>query len=143
MPRSRTLAAAALTGVAALAMTATPAAAAAPAGITWWNSGAPNGCAGHGGALCAYKDAFFGGRVAYFVYSNPRWSQTSNSWIDDQSSSWYNNGTGTSLTSVIIYQDVNYNTNTLHVCIDKGWGISHYPELSDKVSSNQWVNGPC
>lgn len=113
-----------------------------PAAITWYHGGAPtSGCRSHYGYLCAYKDITWGGSVGYFEYSNPQWSQTQYSSLNDSSSSWYNNGTPGSYSSVVIYQDAWYQNTS--VCIDQGWGISHYPELSDKVSSNKWVNGPC
>lgn len=113
-----------------------------PLAITWYHGAAPtSGCISHYGYLCAYQDTNWAGKPAYFQASNARWTETANGWIDDESSSWFNNGMPASADSVVIYQDVNYAGP--HVCIDRGWGISHYPELSDRVSSNRWVAGPC
>jgi hypothetical protein len=114
--------------------------AAAASEIEWDHGGAPTGTC-QSGALCAYQDSYYGGNEYNFKLNNKRWSDTSNRAINDKSSSWYNNGTQSTFDSVYIYTDVDY--QGAKVCLDRGWGIKHYPSLSDKVSSDQWVNGPC
>ena len=113
--------------------------------INWYHGAAPTpDCAAQRGALCAYWDKDFGGtQTAYFKLNNKNWRETDNAWINDKSSSWYNNGIAGTYDSVVIYQDKDWPADGLKVCIDRGWGIKYHSTLNDQVSSNKWVAGPC
>lgn len=102
----------------------------------------PGNClAGH---LCVYKDTNYGQGgvgIAMFAYDNPIWSDTRNGYIAHEDSSWFNNGTGTSYSSVVVYADNGYGGNSF--CLDKGWGNTWDRVANDQGEANRWVNGPC
>lgn len=56
-------------------------------------------------------------------------------------SSWFNNGTGTSYSSVVVHTDNNYGGNSF--CLDKGWGNTWDSVANDQGEANRWINGPC
>ncbi|MFJ8630777.1 peptidase inhibitor family I36 protein [Streptomyces sp. NPDC093568] len=111
---------------------------------TWYSGPAPAGCAS--GALCVYRDINFqqgGWGVAQFFYSNAEWRQTSNAYIADNDSSWFNNGTPDypSSVRVMTYPDLPGNGST-SFCLDRGWGNTWDPVANDSGESNRWV-GSC
>ncbi|MEU0158218.1 peptidase inhibitor family I36 protein [Streptomyces sp. NPDC006261] len=58
------------------------------------------------GNLCVYKGANYateGVGIAMFQHNNPVWSETRNRYISHEDSSWFNNGTGTSYSSVMVW----------------------------------------
>ncbi|MCM1976568.1 MULTISPECIES: peptidase inhibitor family I36 protein [Streptomyces] len=96
------------------------------------------------GFLCVYRGINYdlgGWGVAKFEHSNPVWSSTINGYIAHQDSSWFNNGTGTSWSSVVVYSDNNYTGKSF--CLDKGWGNKWDPIANDQGESNQWIQGTC
>ncbi|MDG4865608.1 peptidase inhibitor family I36 protein [Streptomyces sp. T-3] len=104
-----------------------------------WN---PGNCPA--GNLCVYKDVNYGlggVGIAMFKYDNPIWSETRNDYIAHDDSSWFNNGTGTSYSSVVVYTDNGYGGNSF--CLDKGWGNTWDRVANDQGEANRWVNGPC
>lgn len=104
-----------------------------------WN---PGNCPA--GNLCVYKGINYateGVGIAMFQYDNPIWSETRNSYIAHEDSSWFNNGTGTSYSSVKVFTDNHYGGNSF--CLDKGWGNTWDRVANDQGESNQWVDGPC
>lgn len=85
--------------------------------------------------LCVYYDAYYAGKVYHFKDSNSSWGP----WvIEDDDSSWFNNGT--SGMGVRVYHNRSYGGGSQ--CWSKGRGerISLYHQ--DKGSSNLWV-GSC
>ncbi|MGV9251205.1 peptidase inhibitor family I36 protein [Streptomyces sp. NPDC003697] len=94
--------------------------------------------------LCVYKEINYGTggvAVAKFAYNNPIWSDTANAYIAHQDSSWFNNGTGTSYSSVVVYADNGYGGNSF--CLDKGWGNTWDSVANDQGEANKWIAGTC
>ncbi|MFH9609146.1 peptidase inhibitor family I36 protein [Streptomyces sp. NPDC017448] len=106
---------------------------------TTWN---PGNCPA--GNLCVYKGVNYateGVGIAMFQYDNRIWSETRNSCIAHEDSSWFTNGTGTSYSSVVVYPDNNYGGNSF--CPDKGRGNTWDSVANDQGEANQWIDGPC
>ncbi|WP_455357505.1 peptidase inhibitor family I36 protein [Streptomyces sp. SYSU K217416] len=96
------------------------------------------------GYLCVYKGINYdqaGWGIAKFKYDNPIWSDTANRFIAHEDSSWFNNGTGTSYTSVVVYHDNGYGGKSF--CLDKGWGNTWDSVANDQGEANRWVNHSC
>ncbi|MGW4048504.1 peptidase inhibitor family I36 protein [Streptomyces sp. NPDC004721] len=94
--------------------------------------------------LCAYKDINYGTggiAIAKFKYDNKVWSDTSQGFIVGKDSSWYNNGIGTSGSSVMVFTGNGYTGNSF--CLDKGWGNTWDSVANDKGHSNLWISGSC
>ncbi|MCX5559272.1 peptidase inhibitor family I36 protein [Streptomyces sp. NBC_00038] len=129
----------------ALAATLIPiAATTAQAGGTkpTWSRENPGNCPE--GFLCVYKGINYDladAGIAKFQYDNPIWSDTDNRYIAHEDSSWFNNGTGSSYSSVEVYADNGYGGNSF--CLDKGWGNKWDEVANDQGEANRWVNGPC
>jgi len=96
------------------------------------------------GFLCVYKGINYdldGVGVAKFQYNNPVWSDTDNGYIAHQDSSWFNNGTAGSYSSVVVYSDNGYGGNSF--CLDTGWGNTWDSVANDEGEANRWVDGAC
>ncbi|MFJ6564461.1 peptidase inhibitor family I36 protein [Streptomyces sp. NPDC091412] len=94
--------------------------------------------------LCVYKDINYGTGgigIGLFKFDNKVWSNTDQAFIVGKDSSWYNNGTGTSYTSVIVYMGNDYTGNSF--CLDKGWGNTWDSVANDKGRGNRWISGSC
>ncbi|MFF3348964.1 peptidase inhibitor family I36 protein [Streptomyces sp. NPDC002779] len=96
------------------------------------------------GNLCVYADINYGQGdvgIAMFKYDNPIWSNTVNKYMAHEDSSWFNNGTGTSYSSVEVFADNGYGGNSF--CLDSGWGNTWDKVANDQGEANRWKNGPC
>ncbi|MFF2993443.1 peptidase inhibitor family I36 protein [Streptomyces sp. NPDC057950] len=94
--------------------------------------------------LCVYKDINYGSGnvgIAKFQYDNTIWSDTVNAYMAHQDSSWFDNGTGTSYSSVVVYADNGYGGNSF--CLDAGWGNTWDAVANDQGESNKWIKGTC
>ncbi|OII61873.1 MULTISPECIES: peptidase inhibitor family I36 protein [unclassified Streptomyces] len=130
-----------LTAAAAVGAFAAP----AHAETSWYNGGqrgVPTDC--WKGYLCVWKDTDFqlgGWGVARFEHSNANWTKTPMAYMNDQGSSWYNNGHPGSFSSVRVYEHADYQGRSL--CLDAGWGATWDSDMNDKGSSNRWFDGRC
>ncbi|WP_242902368.1 hypothetical protein [Actinomadura terrae] len=127
-------------GATVAALTALPATAAHAAAPVWYHGAAPNGCAY--GSLCVYRDIDFnpaGYPVANIPGSVKDW-RVNYSWVAEEDSSWYNNGTPDYPSSVIIYATLNWHGG-YQLCLDRGWGARYFSDLNDNSLSNKWVGG--
>ncbi|MFD3927136.1 peptidase inhibitor family I36 protein [Streptomyces sp. NPDC058614] len=107
-----------------------------------WSDRDPGNC--QPGFLCVYKGINYdlgGAGIAKFEYDNPIWSNTDNAFIAHEDSSWFNNGTGSSYTSVEVFADNGWGGNSF--CLDKGWGNTWDRVANDQGEANRWKNGPC
>ncbi|MGV9455832.1 peptidase inhibitor family I36 protein [Streptomyces sp. NPDC003635] len=96
------------------------------------------------GFLCVYKGINYDLQdvgIAKFQYDNPIWSNTENRFIAHEDSSWYNNGTGSSWSSVEIFSDNGWGGNSF--CLDKGWGNTWDKVANDQGEANRWIQGTC
>jgi hypothetical protein len=93
---------------------------------------APNGCAS--GALCVYWDTFYRGGKYQFFGSNSSWGAWA---IEDDDSSWFNNGT--SGLAVRVYDNRGYGGGSK--CFRRGTGDQTAIAVDDRGSSNLWVSG--
>ncbi|PZG97352.1 hypothetical protein C1I97_25530 [Streptomyces sp. NTH33] len=94
--------------------------------------------------LCAYMDINYDKAklpIAKFKFDNPVWSDTSQRFIVGYDSSWFNNGIGTSGSSVMVFTGNGYTGNSF--CLDKGWGNTWDSVANDKGHSNLWIAGSC
>ncbi len=92
---------------------------------------APNGCAS--GALCVYWDTFYRGGKYQFFGSNSSWGPWA---IEDDDSSWFNNGT--SGLAVRVYENRGYGGSS--ICFPRGTGDQIALAEDDRGSSNLWVS---
>jgi hypothetical protein len=96
------------------------------------------------GSLCVYRGINYdlgGVGIAEFEYNNPVWSDTENSYIAHEDSSWYNNGNPGAYSSVVVYADNGYGGNSF--CLDSGWGNTWDSVANDQGEANRWVDGTC
>jgi hypothetical protein len=91
---------------------------------------APPGCPA--GALCVYRDINYAWGPYKFFGTNYSWHQWA---IADRDSSWFNNGT--SGRSARVWEHVGY-SGRVEVCIARGHGIRNQWWFDDLGSSNDW-----
>jgi Peptidase inhibitor family I36 len=92
---------------------------------------APTGCPAS--KLCVYPDIFYGGPMHAFRDTNPSWESFG---IEDQDSSWFNNGTTGA--SVRVYVDRGFGGDS--ICFARGDGDQIALLYQDAGSSNLWVS---
>lgn len=91
---------------------------------------APPGCAS--GALCVYVDTGYDGRKFQFFGDNKSWGAWA---IEDEDSSWFNNGT--SGMAVRVYDGRDYTGGGK--CFRRGTGEDDAVLVDDRGSSNEWL----